>query len=90
MVKRKWYWNFSCCVVKWYCNDIEIPCHRHIQQKILIVKILLDSFMKKDLQKTEQTEFRTELVINKKGDNCYVKWKGYDNSFISWIGKKRI
>ena len=44
--------------------------------------------MKKDLQKTEQTEFRTELVINKKGDNCYVKWKGYDNSFISWIGKK--
>ena len=25
---------------------------------------------------------------NKKGDKLYVKWKGYDNSFNSWINKK--
>ena len=24
----------------------------------------------------------------KKGDKLYVKWKGYDNSFNSWMDKK--
>ena len=26
----------------------------------------------------------------KKGDKLYVKWKGYDNRFNSWIDKKDI
>ena len=26
----------------------------------------------------------------KKGHKLYVKWKGYDNSFNSWIDKKDI
>ena len=26
-----------------------------------------------------------QKVIKKKGDKLYVKWKGYDNSFNSWI-----
>ena len=26
----------------------------------------------------------------KKGDKLYVKWKGYDNSFDSWIDKKDL
>ena len=25
-----------------------------------------------------------------KGDKLYIKWKGYDNSFNSWIDKKRL
>ena len=40
------------------------------------------------MQKTDQKEFWIEKVIKKKGDNLYVKWKGYDNSFNSWIDKK--
>ena len=35
-------------------------------------------------------EFRTEKVIKKKGDKLYVKWKGYDSSFNSWIDKKYL
>ena len=27
-------------------------------------------------------------MIKRKGDRLYVKWKGYDNSFNSWIDKK--
>ena len=27
-------------------------------------------------------------MIKKKGNKLYVKWKGYDNSFNSWIDKK--
>ena len=31
-----------------------------------------------------------QKVIKRKGDKLYVKWKGYDNSFNSWIDKKKI
>ena len=47
------------------------------------------TFFKKELQKTNQEKFRIEKVIKKKSDKLYVKWKGYDNSFNSWINKKR-
>ena len=45
-------------------------------------------FYKRELQKVDQQEFRIEKVTKKKGDKLYVKWKGYDNSFNSWIDKK--
>ena len=47
-------------------------------------------FYKKQLQKTNQEEFRIEKVIKRKGDKLYVKWKGYDNRFNSWIDKKDL
>ena len=34
------------------------------------------SFYEKELQKTDQKEFRIEKVIKKKGNKLYVKWKG--------------
>ena len=51
---------------------------------------IIDSFYENELQKTNQKEFRIEKVLKKKGDKLYVKWKGYDNSFNSWIDKKDI
>ena len=42
------------------------------------------------LQKINQQEFRIEKVIKKKGNKLYVKRKGYDNSFNSWIDKKNL
>ena len=44
----------------------------------------------KGLNKTNENEFRIEKVIKKKGNKLYVKWKGYDNSFNSWIYKKDL
>ena len=29
-------------------------------------------------------------MIKRKGNELYVKWKGYNNSFNSWIDKKDI
>ena len=46
--------------------------------------------MKKGLQKTNQEQIRIQKVIKRKGDKLFVKWKGYDNSFNSWIDKKDI
>ena len=48
------------------------------------------TFYEKELQKTNQKEFRIEKVIKRKGDKLYVKWKGYDNSFNSWVNKKDL
>ena len=47
-------------------------------------------FYEKELQKIDQQEFRIEKVIRKKGYKLYVKWKGHDSSFNSWIDKKDL
>ena len=51
---------------------------------------IIGTFYEKELQGTNQQEFRMEKVIKRKGDKLYVKLKGYDSSFNSWIDKKDI
>ena len=51
---------------------------------------IIGTFYEKELQNTDQKEFRIEKVLKRKGDKLYVKWKGYDNSFNSWIDKNGI
>ena len=51
---------------------------------------IIGTFYENELQKTKQNEFRIQKVIKRKGDELYVKWKDYDNSFNSWIDKKDI
>ena len=48
---------------------------------------IIGTFYEKELQKTNQQEFRIEKVMKRKSDKLYVKWKGYDNS---WIDKKDL
>ena len=40
---------------------------------------IIGTFYEKQLQRTNQQEFRIEEVIKRKGDKLCVKWKGYDN-----------
>ena len=49
---------------------------------------IVGTFYEKELQKTNQKEFRIEKVIKRKGDKLFVKWKGYNNLFNSRIDKK--
>ena len=51
---------------------------------------IVGTFYEKEFQKANQKDFRTEKVIKRKGDKLYVKCKGYDNLFNSWIYKKDI
>ena len=51
---------------------------------------IIGTFYEKELQKTNQEEFRIEKVVKRKGDKMYVKWKGYNNSFNSWIDKASL
>ena len=41
------------------------------------------------MQKANQGKFSIEKVIKRKDDKLYIKWKGYNNSFNSWIDKKK-
>ena len=61
-------------------------------QKLLVIlkaKKLLERFEKNNCKKTNQEVFTFKKVIKKTFDKLYVKWKGYDSSFNSWIDKKR-
>ena len=51
---------------------------------------IIGTFYERELQKTNQQEFRIEKIIKKKGDKLYVKSKDYDSSFNSWIDKKDL
>ena len=51
---------------------------------------VIGTFYEKELQKTNQEEFRIEKVIKRKRNKLCVKWNGYDNSFNSCIDRKDI
>ena len=53
-------------------------------------KEIFETFYEKELQSTNQIQFRKEKVIKRKGNKLYAKWKGYDNSINSSIDKKDI
>ena len=58
-------------------------------------KKLLGRFMKTNCKKQikkkkKKKKIRTENLIKRKFDKLYVKWKGYDSLFNSWIDKKDI
>ena len=61
-----------------------------IQFSDLKCEEVVGTFYEKELQKRNQKEFRDEKLVKRKGDKLYVKWKGYDSSFNSWIDKKDI
>ena len=52
---------------------------------------IIGSFYEKEWQKTsKKKKFRLEKALKRKGDKLYVRWKGYDNSFNSWIDKRDL
>ena len=47
-------------------------------------------YEKKNCKNLDQQEFRIGKATKRKDDKLHVKWKGYDNSFNSWIQKKDL
>ena len=43
---------------------------------------------KRTEKQRNQKEFRIEQGDKRKSDKLYIKWKGYDNLFNSWIDKE--
>ena len=51
---------------------------------------ILGTFYENVFQKANQKEFRTAKVIKRKSDKLYLKWKGCNNSFNSWINEEDV
>ena len=52
---------------------------------------LQGTFYEQELQKTKQDDLYTiEKILKTNNDKIYVKWRGYDDSFNSWIDKNDI
>ena len=49
-------------------------------------------FYEKELQKSKNAtgEYIIEEILKTKGNNVYVKWRGYSNNFNSWIDKTSV
>ena len=79
-------WSEEIFIVKNIKNTV--PCTYVISD--LNGEKIAGHFYGKELQNTNQKEFRIEKTIKGKGNKLYVKWKGYNNSFDSWIDKKNL
>ena len=71
--------------------------HGHMLS-VTLTKELLERLTKKNCKKqitnnckkTNKKEFIFEMVIERKGDKLYVKWKSCYSSFNSWIDENYI
>ena len=48
------------------------------------------TFYEQEMQKTTQEVFRIEKVVKKGKTKSLVKWKGYPESFNSWVDNKEL
>ena len=67
------------CTVTWTCIMSDLNGEE-----------IAGTFFEKELEKTNQKEFKVEKVIKRKIEKLYGKCKDYANYFSSWIDKKYI
>ena len=62
------------------------------QLKDMNDEIIKGQFYEKELQLTKNStgEYVIEKVLKTKGNQMYVKWRGYSNSFNSWVDKNTV
>ena len=55
-------------------------------------EVIQGIFYQNELSKTKNTtgEYIIEKILKTKGNQIYVKWRGYSNNFNSWIDKNTI
>ena len=70
-------------------NKLKTKFHGHIINDLNGEEIIGTSH-EKELQKTDQQKFRIEKVMKRTGKKLYLKWKGYDSPFNSWIDKNVV
>ena len=62
------------------------------QLKDMNNEIIKGIFYERELLKTKNTsdEYIIEKILKTKGNQMYVKWRGYSNNFNSWVNKSDI
>ena len=80
------YWSEDVFIVNKIKNTVPWTC----TISDLNGEQIIGSFCEKELQKTNQKEFRIEKVLKRKGDQLYVKWKGMIIHLIVGLIKKTV
>ena len=60
---------------------------------MLLIILLKKKLLERSTKTNSKKQIRKSLIENvtkRKGDKLYVKWKGYNKPFNSWINKKDI
>ena len=62
------------------------------QLKDMNDEIIKGQFYEKELQLSKSTtgQYIIEKILKNKGNQIYVKWRGYSNNFNSWIDKNTV
>ena len=62
------------------------------QLKDMNDEIIKGIFYERELQLSKNTteEYIIEKILKTKGNNIFVKWRGYSNNFNSWVNKYDI
>ena len=96
-LKRRQLFDKSSANIKW--SEELFKIHSINKSNVLTYKIkdLNDEIVKgifyeKELQKTRNTsdEYIIEKILKINKNKIYVKWKGYNSSFNSWIDKNSV
>ena len=58
--------------------------------KDLIGEAIDGSFYREQLQKTDQSVYRIERILHRRGNEVLVKWSGYPDNFNSWIPRTDV
>ena len=55
-------------------------------------EIIKGQFYEKELQLTKNNtgEYIIEKILKTKGNQIYIKWRGFDSSFNSWIDRNTV
>ena len=72
--------------------DIKYSNVPYYYLKDLNNKKLQGTYYQEELQLTKNTtgEYIIEKILKTNKDKIYVKWRGYDSSFNSWIDKNTV
>ena len=62
------------------------------QLKDMNDEVIKGIFYERELQLSKNTigEYIIEKILKTKGNNIFVKWRGYSNNFNSWVNKYDI
>ena len=97
ILKRRQLFNKPSGNIKWSENLFRIykvgKCNVITYQlKDMNDEIIKGQFYEKELQLSKNItgEYVIEKILKTKGNQIYVKWRGYSNNFNSWIDKNTV
>ena len=79
VLKYKKFFAIACTPI-WLDQVVIIKKVKNIVRLIYVYTMSLSSY-EKELQKSNQINFKDDTLIKKKCGKLCVKWQGYDNSF---------